>query len=150
MVTRFNPQPTKCQRHGAAMVEMALVLPIFVLVTLGIVEFGRAMMVSQIVSNAAREGARLGIVDGSTNAGVTSFCKTFLNDAVNVATSDVTVTITVTEAPGNPAAANTIESSSAKDLVTVKVEVPFDKVSYVAGSYLSGKTLAAVSAMRHE
>lgn len=138
------------ERSGAALVEMALVLPIFVMVTLGIVEFGRAMMVGQIVSNAARETARLGIVDGSTNTGITTFCKDFLHDAINVNQSDVTVTITVTEHPGNPGASNTIENASAKDLVTIKVEVPFDKVSYVAGSYLSGKTLAGISAMRHE
>jgi Flp pilus assembly protein TadG len=132
------------------MVEMALVLPVFVMITLGIVEFGRAMMVGQLVTNAAREGARLGVVDGSTNNGVETFVKNFLHETVNVATGDVAVTITVTEAPGNPAAGNTIEAASAKDLVTVKVQLPFDKVSYVAGSYLNGKSLVGVSAMRHE
>ena len=47
-------------RRGAALVEMALVLPIFFGVVLGIVEFGRAMMVSQMVTNAAREATSTG------------------------------------------------------------------------------------------
>jgi Flp pilus assembly protein TadG len=46
------------------LVEMALVLPVFMMVLLGIVEFGRAMMVSQLLANASREGARLAIVEG--------------------------------------------------------------------------------------
>lgn len=138
------------RRDGAALVEMALVLPIFVMVTLGIVEFGRAMMVSQLVTNAAREGTRLAIVDGSTNAEVDTFIDDFLVAAVGVNKADITVDITVDEATGNPSAGNAVESASSKDLVTIKVQVPFDKVSYVAGSYLSGKNLVAVSAMRHE
>jgi Flp pilus assembly protein TadG len=37
------------------MVEMALVLPIFFTVLLGIVEFGRAMMIGQLITNSARD-----------------------------------------------------------------------------------------------
>src|SRR5690606_33312307 len=62
--------PHRKQRRGAALVEAALVLPVFVGVTLGIVEFGRAMMIGQLVTNAAREGARLAIIEGSTNSDV--------------------------------------------------------------------------------
>ena len=132
------------------MVEMALVLPIFFMVVLGIVEFGRAMMVGQMVTNAAREGTRMGIVDGETNTTVTDWIEDFLEDSINVDPADVTVTITVTEATGNPPAANQIGNASAKDLITVNVSVPFDKVSYIPGDYLNGKNLAAQSAMRHE
>jgi hypothetical protein len=32
----------------------------------------------------------------------------------------------------------------------VYVAVPFNKVSYVTGNYLSGKTLSGRSSMRHE
>lgn len=132
------------------MVEMALVLPIFFMVVLGIVEFGRAMMVGQMVTNAAREGTRMGIVDGETNTTVTNWIEDFLENSINVDPNDVTVTITVTEATGNPPASNQIGNASAKDLITVHVSVPFDEVSYVPGDYLNGKNLTAQSAMRHE
>lgn len=45
-------------RRGAAAVEMALVLPLFLLVIFGIVEIGRAFMVEHLLANAARVGAR--------------------------------------------------------------------------------------------
>lgn len=140
----------KRDRRGAAVVEMAMVLPIFVMVVLGIVEFGRAMMVGQMVTNAAREATRLSIVDGSSNASVTEWVGSFLNDSLGVNTSDVTVVITVDPAQGNDDPLDKIEDAQSRDLVTIKVEVPFDKVSYIPGDYLSGKKLKAQSAMRHE
>lgn len=130
--------------------EAALVLPIFFTVVLGIVEFGRAMMVSQLVTNASREGARLAIVDGSTNSDVESFIYDFLADSVNVAEGDVGVTITVDPATGNPDPADQLAAAGVGDLVTVRVSVPFNKVNYVPAEYLSGKNLVGLSAMRHE
>jgi len=140
----------RCDRRGAALVEMALVLPIFFAVVLGIVEFGRAMMVSQMVTNAAREATRLGIIDGSTNSSVETWVESFLADSTNVSANDVTVTITVVAAAGNDDPNNQVGNAQARDLVTVNVSVPFDKVSYVPGSYLNGKNLSAQSSMRHE
>lgn len=138
------------ERRGTAMVEMALVLPIFFAVTLGIVEFGRAMMVGQLVTNAAREATRLAILDGTTNAEVQNWIQTFMLDSVNVNSGDLTITITVTPAPGNPDPGNQLSSAQPRDLCAVKIEVPFDKVSYVAGDYLNGKYLVGQSTMRHE
>ena len=143
-------QPTQPERRGTALVEMALVLPIFVAVTLGIVEFGRAMMVAQLVTNAAREGTRLGIIDGSTNSDVVAYIQGFLAQAANIQSADLTITITVTPAEGNPNPGNQVANAKPRDLVTVNVSVPFNKVSYISGNYLNGKTLSGRSAMRHE
>src|SRR5438046_2996127 len=82
-VTKTTGTKSQLARRGVALVEMALVLPIFITVVLGIVEFGRAMMVSQLVTNAAREGARLSIIDGTTNTDVQSRITTFLQNAIN-------------------------------------------------------------------
>ncbi len=138
------------QRRGAAVLEMALVLPIFFMVVLGIVEFGRAMMVGQMVTNAAREATRLAIVDGSTNSSVEDWIEEFLENSIGVDAADVTVTITVTAAPGNDDPNDEIGNAQSRDLVTVAVSVPFDEVSYLPGNYLDGKQLSAQSAMRHE
>ena len=40
--------------------EAALMMPIVILLFAGILEFGRMLMVQQILTNAAREGARMG------------------------------------------------------------------------------------------
>ena len=60
---------------GQGLVEMALILPVLLLIFMGIIDFGRAIYAYNAVSNAAREGARLGIVDqrltgGTYNAAV--------------------------------------------------------------------------------
>lgn len=137
-------------RRAAAMVEMALVLPIFVTVMLGIVEFGRGFMVANLVTNAAREGARQSIMYGSTNQQVTDKVRDFVTATVNVENNDVGVVITITPAEGNSTVGNEVSAAQSQDLITVRVEVPFDKVSYIPGSFLEGKTLAGVVAMRRE
>jgi hypothetical protein len=50
-------------RRGQALVEFALILPILVLLLVGIFDFGRAIYAYSTVNNAARQGARLAIVD---------------------------------------------------------------------------------------
>ena len=52
--------------RGAAMVEFAILLPLFLLVIAGIVDFGRAFFTQIALSNAAREGARAAIVSTVT------------------------------------------------------------------------------------
>jgi Flp pilus assembly protein TadG len=47
------------RERGAAAVEMAIVLPLLLLVLGGIVDLGRALYGEVIVTNAAREGARM-------------------------------------------------------------------------------------------
>lgn len=51
------------ERRGQSLVEFALILPVFILLLLGIVDLGRGVFAYNTVSNAAREGARLAIVD---------------------------------------------------------------------------------------
>ena len=45
--------------RGAAAVEMAIVLPLLLLLIAGIIDFGRLMFTQAEVTNAAREGARM-------------------------------------------------------------------------------------------
>ncbi|MDA8216142.1 MAG: pilus assembly protein, partial [Dehalococcoidales bacterium] len=47
---------------GQALVEFALILPLIVLLTAGLIDGARAILLYNTVSNAAREGARFGIV----------------------------------------------------------------------------------------
>ena len=149
MIT-FKRHARRESRRGAALVEMALVLPIFVAVTLGVVEFGRAMMVGNLVTNAAREGARLAIIDGSTNSQVEQAIEDFLETAVGVAAGDVSVTIDVQPYPGNPDPGDQVASCSPRDLVVVDVQVPYNKVSYIKPQFLDGKLLKGSASMRHE
>lgn len=52
-------------RRGQALVEMALVLPILIILFMGVIEFGRIFHSYLIITNASREGARVAIVGRS-------------------------------------------------------------------------------------
>ena len=56
------------QEDGAQLVEFALVLPLLLFVVLGIAEFGIIFQRYEVVTNAAREGARLAVLPGYDSA----------------------------------------------------------------------------------
>lgn len=55
---------------GAALLEAAITVPIILLISVGIFEFGRAYQTWQVLTNAAREGARVGVIAGTTDDAV--------------------------------------------------------------------------------
>ncbi|MGB7970763.1 MAG: TadE family protein [Candidatus Deferrimicrobiaceae bacterium] len=50
------------RKKGQSLVEFALLLPLFLLMVVGVAEFGRAWMTRNILTGAAREGARVAAV----------------------------------------------------------------------------------------
>ncbi|MBI1903169.1 MAG: pilus assembly protein [Planctomycetia bacterium] len=125
-------------RRAAAVVEFAAVAPVLILLVFGMIEFGRMVMVQQVITNASREGARAGILDGATNASVTSTVNNYLASA---SISGATVTVTPTEPSTAPAGGS----------VTVAVSVPFSQVTWLpAPMFLGGSTLVASTVMRRE
>jgi Flp pilus assembly protein TadG len=78
---------------GAELVEFALVLPMLLLVLGGIVDFGLLLQRQQVVTNAAREGARLAVVnypDGDVQERVRQFVQQGLNNTTLAPTTTVT------------------------------------------------------------
>lgn len=126
------------ERRGAAAVEFAIIAPLFFLVVMGIIEFGRMAMVQQVITNAAREGARVGVVDDSTTSGVKKKVDNYLASA-GIKGASVSVS------PDPPSSAKYGES------VTVTVAIPFDTVSWLPTPFfVGGKTLCAEAVMRRE
>lgn len=50
------------RRPGQALVEFALIAPIFILLILGVVQFTRAYQIYVVLTDAAREGARTAVL----------------------------------------------------------------------------------------
>lgn len=48
--------------RGQSLVEMALILPILIIILFGIMEFGRVFHAYLVITHAAREGARYGVI----------------------------------------------------------------------------------------
>lgn len=125
------------RRRGAAAVEFAVVAPLFILLLFAIIEFGRAMMVQQMLTNATREGARQAALPDATAAAVKTAVVDFLNDS-SIVVPEGHVTITP-----DPATAFNNEQ------ITVSVFVPYNQVSWIPGSFMSGN-LQATTKMRSE
>lgn len=66
--------------RGAALLETAITIPIVLLIAVGIFEFGRAYQTSQVLTNAAREGARIAILADKTDQEVSSVVEKYMSD----------------------------------------------------------------------
>lgn len=64
-------RPRTFRERGTAAVEMALVLPVLLLVVGGIIDLGRMYMGEILVTNAARDGARMAALQSYTGDDVT-------------------------------------------------------------------------------
>ena len=52
----------KVRESGSALVEVALILPIILVLAMGMLDFGRAFHTKSLLDQAAREGCRLAVV----------------------------------------------------------------------------------------
>lgn len=125
------------KRRGAAAVEFAIVAPVFILLIFGIIEFGRAMMVQQILVNASREGARRAVLEDATAEAVRQTVVEYLDrSSVSVPSDNVVIS-------PDPGVANNNQE------ISVSISVPFADVSLVPPFIYDGD-LRAVTTMRSE
>ena len=66
-------------QRGAALLETAITLPLILLVSVSIFEFGRAYQTWQVLTNAAREGARIACLPDYTDTQVTTTVTNYMN-----------------------------------------------------------------------
>ena len=75
--------------RGQELVEYAIVLPIFAFIVIGIFDLGRVVYYYSAMQNAAREGARYGVVNPHTN-GIPDLVKA---RSIGVHQSDLSVSV---------------------------------------------------------
>jgi Flp pilus assembly protein TadG len=66
--------------RGQALLEAAIITPVVLLIMVGIFEVGRAYQTWQVLTNAAREGARAAVVPGASKATVEAVVTQFMKD----------------------------------------------------------------------
>jgi Flp pilus assembly protein TadG len=119
-------------RSGAAAVELALLMPLVAFLLLGVWEVGRMLNISQILSNAAREGARQASTGQNTASQVQTAVLNYLQDA-GIPTANVNVTVSdLTSAGTDPANAGQL------DQLQVTVTIPFADVRWIALNFIAG------------
>jgi Flp pilus assembly protein TadG len=87
-MNRFRSQ------KGAALLEAAITIPLILMICVGIFEFGRAYQTWQVLTNAAREGARAAIISGTTDVDVTTRVRNYMQGGALPGYATATVTIT--------------------------------------------------------
>ncbi len=126
---------------GSATVEFALALPLLMMIIFGAVEFGLGLHRQQVITDAAREGARAGIIM-STPRPSAGEIESVVNNYLSTAGWDpAEATVTVTGAGG----------ASGSDL-TVRVDYPssFAMLSILAPGVPSTITLHTATVMKLE
>jgi Flp pilus assembly protein TadG len=136
--------------RGTALIETALTLPVILLVSVGIFEFGRAYQMVHVLTNAAREGARVAVLPGSTSDNVKARVVAYLESGQvpDPSTASVVVNPNVSISYGTGTASGSE--------VTVNYPFSFVVLNPVARLVVSGSetgkpiTMAASAVMRNE
>ena len=79
--------------RGSAMVEAAIVMPILLLLMVGIFEISRAYETWQVLTNAAREGARMSVTPSGDSATVTALIRQYMEDGQLSRAADAAVVV---------------------------------------------------------
>lgn len=99
----------RSRKRGAEVLEMALMMPILLLLIFGMIEFGYFFYLQHNLQAAAREGARTGAMLNATNTDAINKASAFLGAAnlnagsfnITSTTSGDTITVTVQATWGN-------------------------------------------------
>jgi Flp pilus assembly protein TadG len=119
-------------RRGAAVVEFAFVAPFLIFLVLGMLEFGRAIIVTETLNDAARRACRNATHGSTSNASITSEA----NDAlVDDSLKPANITILVN--------GQSVDASTAVrgDQISVQVSIPASSVYWTPYLFLRGWTL---------
>jgi Flp pilus assembly protein TadG len=138
------------RERGSAMVETAITIPLLLMVMVGIFEVGRAYETWQVLTNAAREGARMAVTPSSTEEVTTALIRQYMADGqlVNSGTATVVVDKTSTiNAGGTPVSASLVTVDYPFEFIMLQPVVRLVAPGATVGGPL---TMRATSIMRNE
>jgi Flp pilus assembly protein TadG len=136
--------------RGAAMIEFALVLPILLMLLIGIMEAGAMLYDKAVITNAAREGARVGILRRESSESVESIVKQRVNEycskkLLSFAPGSSSTEVVISVLP---------EASEGREFGLLSVSVSYTYKGFLLGSLLSAFsepiTLSSKAVMRYE
>ncbi len=144
-----KPRTPLHQERGSALIETAFTMPLILRVCVSIFEFGRAYQYWQVLTNAAREGARVAVLPGTNDGDVTARVQQYLSAGQLASPTSASVDVDVAEIS---IGAGTRPAST----VTVSYPFQFMVLQPVARLVVSGSTagapitMAAAATMRDE
>ena len=129
---------------GVNLIEFALVFPLLMMTVLGIVDFAFVLHHTEVLTNAAREGARVASLPGYGAPDVQTRVNEFTQVGGIAATPTVTVTATTIPTGAGPWPATTVDVEYTHDYLFIG-----GIASWFGGSF-TDVDLRAKATMRHE
>jgi Flp pilus assembly protein TadG len=134
----FNGRHSRPRKgRGVAAAELAVCLPIVVLLVVATIEACSAIFLKQSLTVAAYEGVRTALVEGATASTVQTACNQVLSDR---------------KIEGATVKVNPFDIASLKpgEYVDVTVTAPCNENSVVPANFYRGRTLSATASMMIE
>ncbi len=120
---RSNARPEAAEgRRGQSLAEFALFLPVFFLLVAGMFDFGLGLYSDLTLVNAAREGARLGVIDPGNTSAIEGRVRDL---ASNLDSSKLKVTIACERASGGSFVACTDPKWQPGDVTHVRADYQY-------------------------
>ncbi|QDU81068.1 TadE-like protein [Polystyrenella longa] len=146
-------------RRGTALVETAVVLPVFLMFLFAMWEFTHAYMVLNTINAAATKAARFGVAQEVTTQQVSDMAASIVGNAF--ASSNATIMVkdasVFDEASVDPDTISygdlpDVELSQAEpqQLFVVHIEVPYNDIAIMSPFWAKNLTLKGQAVMRHE
>ena len=145
IVKVFARYRRRSRERGSAIVEFAVVCPLLCAILFGIIEYGHLFLVQQTLTNAAREGCRMVVLQTATSPYTEATDRVDqILDAVGISGDEYTLSIDDTDTNGQMS----IEISVDYDDVTITGVLP---TTFLGGTDCGGeKTLKGRCTMRKE
>ncbi len=138
---------TKPRRRGVSMVEAAVTLPICILLSMVVLEFGRFQMIRHVVGNAATTGARSASI-GAQRFSTSELQSSIRSQLVCEKLPDLDVVINRIDAQGNPDPA--WAGSLAGETISVQIRATYQAMIPTLGIIPPQTPLAVTTLVRCE
>ena len=138
------------RERGSAMVETAICIPLLLVLMVGIFEVGRAYETWQVLTNAAREGARMAVTPTGSTADTTALVRQYMSNGQ--LTKAATATVVINEAAsinvnGNPVSASQVTVDYPFEFIMLQPVVRLVSPAATVGGPI---TMRATAIMRNE
>ncbi|MFZ0662121.1 MAG: TadE/TadG family type IV pilus assembly protein [Acidobacteriaceae bacterium] len=124
-----------CAEQAGALVELALVLPVFVVLLVGAGEFARAEYAAIEVSNAAMAGVQYGGESADAAADLNGIQQAAANDAGNITlgTTSASVSCICSDGSASTCQPTDCSGSNIEQILTVQTQTTFDPLIHLPG-----------------
>jgi len=125
MSMNVKPRKPKTAERGQALVEFMLILPALLILVIGVIEFGKLMVVYSSISTASRDAARFAVSVGEGAAGLPNYqnCQQIRAEVTKIALfSNPVITIFLdADGPGGAAPVEYCTGGAAADSISVSL-----------------------------